>query len=58
MQIDLSVHKCWWCEHDAAFLCPACHKFTCRDCYLGQTEEGCHHEKKQILESSPWNVGA
>lgn len=57
MQVDLSTSKCYWCGHDAAFLCKSCFKYTCRDCYQGQDEAGCYHEKKQILESTPWNSG-
>lgn len=54
--VDFTPRKCSWCGHadDKVFVCTACLKYTCRDCYQGQDEAGCYHEVKQIPESKPW----
>lgn len=54
--VDFTEHPCKWCAvtHDT-FLCNCCHKYTCRDCYLGELEEGCVHRTKELAWDTGWN---
>lgn len=55
--IDLSSHVCMWCGHTdpGVFLCLGCMLYTCRDCKLGETEEGCIHKQKNIPRGQSWH---
>lgn len=54
-KLDLTPHACHWCSRtEQVFLCNCCHRYTCRECKRGETEEGCVHEKFEPIESKTW----
>lgn len=55
--VDMKAVSCKWCGTTTDVrLCDTCHCYSCFECKLAVTEEGCYHKAKKIVVVQTWDA--